>query len=117
LDAILVIGRSRRLETVPGKTVRKQPCSFNIWDSQIHNAKMPPKKKGKAAARAVSTPDEDAMVIDSPAAETPKPVEEPARPNIDLLNDPWTDEQETSLFKGIMKWKPNGTYIASELPG
>ena len=70
---------------------------------------MPPKKKGKGAVRAASTPvDEDAMVIDSPAAETPKPVEEPTKPNEDLLNDPWTDEQETSLFKGIMKWKPNG---------
>lgn len=72
---------------------------------------MPPKKKGKDAARAASTPlDEDAMVIDSPTSETPKPVEEPTKPNEDLLNDPWTDEQETSLFKGIMKWKPNGIH-------
>jgi MRG-binding protein len=71
---------------------------------------MPPKKRGKANARAASTPvaDEDAMVIDFPAEETPKPVEEPAKPDHDLLSDPWSDEQETSLFKGLMKWKPNG---------
>ena len=79
---------------------------------------MPPKKKGKGTVRAASTPvaDEDAMVIDSPA-ETPKPVEESAKPNADLLKDPWTDEQETSLFKGIMKWKPNGIYNVIDLGG
>jgi hypothetical protein len=73
---------------------------------------MPPKKKGKVIARAASTPvaDEDAMVIDSPVAETPNAVDEPVKRNDELLNDPWTDEQETSLFKGIMRWKPNGIY-------
>ena len=62
---------------------------------------MPPRKKAKASTRAASTPvaDEDAMVIDTPQ------VEEPSN---DILKDPWTDEQETSLFKGIIKWKPAG---------
>lgn len=72
---------------------------------------MPPKKKAKGTARAASTPvaDEHAMVIDSPTVES-KAVQEPAQRNDELLNDPWTDEQETSLFKGIMKWKPNGMF-------
>lgn len=63
---------------------------------------MPPRKKAKAAP---STPiaDEDSMVIDSP---TPKAHAK--EPEYDILKDPWTDEQETSLFKGLMKWKPNG---------
>lgn len=76
---------------------------------------MPPKKKGKGAARAASTPvaDEDSMVIDSPAAETPKPLDEPTKRNDELLDDPWSDEQETSLFKGLMKWKPNGISLCS----
>jgi hypothetical protein len=67
---------------------------------------MAPKKKGKATARAASSPaaDEDAMVIDSPK---PQP-EEPPKPDYDILKDPWTDEQETSLFKGIIQWKPAG---------
>ncbi|TVY86860.1 Chromatin modification-related protein [Lachnellula willkommii] len=70
---------------------------------------MAPKRKGKSTARAASTPvaDEDAMVIDSPK---PQQVEDPPKPSFDLLNDPWTDEQETSLFKGIIKWKPAGMH-------
>lgn len=66
---------------------------------------MPPKKKGKAAGstRAASTPaaDEDAMDIDSKENEEEKE-------GYNILKDPWTDEQETSLFKGIIKWKPAG---------
>ena len=77
---------------------------------RLTTQKMPPRRKGKGAARAASTPiaDDDAMVIDSPAAETPKSIEEPPKRNDAMLDDPWTDEQETSLFKGLMKWKPNG---------
>jgi len=67
------------------------------------NNKMPPRKKAKPNVPAVETPvaDEDAMAVDTPTAED----EEPA---YDMLKDPWTDEQESSLFKGLMKWKPNG---------
>ncbi|KAH8659295.1 chromatin modification-related protein EAF7-domain-containing protein [Tricladium varicosporioides] len=68
---------------------------------------MPPKKKGKGTARAASTPvgDDDPMQID-----TPQKVEEPPKSNPDVLKDPWTDEQETSLFKGIIRWKPAGMH-------
>ena len=67
---------------------------------------MPPRKKAKPNVAAVETPvaDEDAMELDTPTAED----EEPA---YDMLKDPWTDEQESSLFKGLMKWKPNGQPI------
>ena len=63
---------------------------------------MPPKKKAKSTAASTPAPDvdENAMVIDTDApSELPKP---------DPLQDPWSDEQETSLFKGIIKWKPCG---------
>ncbi|TVY37271.1 Chromatin modification-related protein [Lachnellula occidentalis] len=70
---------------------------------------MAPKRKGKSIARAASTPaaDEDAMVIDSPKPQ----AKEATKPSFDILNDPWTDEQETSLFKGIIKWKPAGNNL------
>ena len=64
---------------------------------------MPPKKKTRASVAAALTPaepDEDAMIIDTPQAEE--------APSSDTLKDPWTDEQETSLFKGVIKWKPAG---------
>ncbi|KAM3077233.1 hypothetical protein ACMFMG_003303 [Clarireedia jacksonii] len=66
---------------------------------------MPPKKK-KNSLRAASTPvgDDDPMIIDAPENV------EPAKPIYDPLKDPWTDEQETSLFKGIVKWKPAGMH-------
>ncbi|KAL3418326.1 CT20 family protein [Phlyctema vagabunda] len=66
---------------------------------------MPPRKKAKGAA-AVSTPvaDESATAADSPQ------VDDSEKPAYDILKDPWTDEQETSLFKGIIRWKPAGMH-------
>ncbi|RDW79663.1 hypothetical protein BP6252_04301 [Coleophoma cylindrospora] len=66
---------------------------------------MPPKRKSRGAP-AVSTPatDDSAMAVDSPQPE------ESEKPAYDILKNPWTDEQETSLFKGIIKWKPAGMH-------
>lgn len=71
---------------------------------------MPPKKKNRAVGQKPSPPqDEDSTAINTPEpAETPKP---PKKPPCGLLKDPWTDEQETSLFKGIVRWKPAGEII------
>lgn len=64
---------------------------------------MPPKKRGRNV-RAASTPSrEDATIV-----ETPEVVESSEIPENDPLKDLWTDEQETSLLKGIIKWKPAG---------
>lgn len=35
-------------------------------------------------------------------------VETPEKAPYDPLQDLWTDEQEISLLKGIVKWKPAG---------
>jgi MRG-binding protein len=66
---------------------------------------MPARKKARAGAPKASMPlqDGDSMAVDTP--ETGEPTKKPAQ---DPLNDPWTDEQETSLFKGIIRWKPAG---------
>lgn len=62
---------------------------------------MPPKRRTRGATPAQEI-DENAMVID-----TPEPASTTAT-KAELGNDPWTDEQETSLFKGVIKWKPAG---------
>ncbi|KAI0520787.1 chromatin modification-related protein EAF7-domain-containing protein [Xylaria bambusicola] len=87
---------------------------------------MPPKRKSKAFLAEVSTPkasvapaqDEDAMDIDTPgkASETPRATDTPvaAKPNqpteSEVLGDPWTEDQISSLFKAIIKWKPSGVH-------
>jgi len=67
---------------------------------------MPPRKKHKTSTNATATPnpDGDAIVVDKHTAQAEEPSYDP-------LKDPWTDEQETSLFTGIMKWKPNGEQV------
>jgi MRG-binding protein len=60
---------------------------------------MPPRKKAKASA--ASTPLRDTQ---------PKTPQDsgPAQAQDDGISDPWADEQETQLFKSMMKWKPTG---------
>lgn len=67
---------------------------------------MPPKKKLKLTdVQAESA---------QPAADTPA-SEGAGKPDNghDLVADPWTDEQETALLKGIIKWKPVGKFRQS----
>ncbi|KAI1172722.1 chromatin modification-related protein EAF7-domain-containing protein [Nemania sp. FL0916] len=85
---------------------------------------MPPKRKAKALAE-VSTPkasatpahDDDAMETDTPkASETPRTADTPVttKPNLpteaEVLRDFWTEDQISSLFKAIMRWKPSGMH-------
>ncbi|KAI0152189.1 CT20-domain-containing protein [Hypoxylon sp. NC0597] len=87
---------------------------------------MPPKRKSKAGGLAeVSTPkgsstparDDDTMDIDTPqAADTPRAADTPtaSKPNLppasEILNNLWTDDQEASLFKAVIRWKPSGIH-------
>lgn len=60
---------------------------------------MPPRKKAKASA--ASTPLGDTQPQTPQASGQTQSQDE-------LLNEPWADEQETQLFKSMMKWKPTG---------
>jgi MRG-binding protein len=63
----------------------------------------PPRKKAKASTQNVApATDEDTPMLDTP------PTKEDEAPAYSLLTDPWTDDQEISLLKGVMQWKPCG---------
>lgn len=67
----------------------------------LHSQPMPPRKRAKASA--ASTPLRDTQ---------PKTPQESSvvQSQDDILNDPWADEQESQLFKSMMKWKPTGLF-------
>lgn len=75
---------------------------------------MPPRKKARVAVQKASTPaqDDDSMIVD--ASETEVAAK---KLGYDPLKDPWTDEQEISLFKGIIRWKPAGEFDALLISG
>jgi len=70
---------------------------------------MPPKKRVRRASRAAST-----VSHETPVATPAAPSESPIKPEVFQhaldLSDPWSDEQEISLFKAMIKWKPVGMH-------
>lgn len=69
---------------------------------------MPPKKKPRLS-RAPSTTSVDPLGDrPQPAESRPSPVKQALAMPEGLPSDPWTDEQEICLFKGMIRWKPVG---------
>ncbi|KAI4174794.1 MAG: hypothetical protein LQ348_006309 [Seirophora lacunosa] len=64
---------------------------------------MAPRRKGRPPSRtAVSPPGNNTEDV----AMTINPRSRMAKLPVGLQDDPWTDEQEAALFKGIVRWKP-----------
>lgn len=101
---------------------------------------MPPKKKARRGTRAAENasaastpsniPDSDSAMPDADEDNTTKPspsLKSPVnssmtpsltstrnrKPHKEPINDEWTDEQDLSLFKGLVNWKPVGKAIIS----
>jgi MRG-binding protein len=72
---------------------------------------MPPRKRARHSAAPVrnsTTPLRETQ----PKSVTPSHIPTKFSEYTDALsnaqNDPWTDEEETLLFKNLVKWKPTG---------
>jgi hypothetical protein len=66
---------------------------------------MPPRKRARVSQ--ASTPQPKA------SAEAASPEAHAEKPN--LLADPWTDEEESQLFKTLIKYKPTGMNFMREI--
>ncbi|KAF2683944.1 CT20-domain-containing protein [Lentithecium fluviatile CBS 122367] len=64
---------------------------------------MPPRKKAKASAASTPLADAQPRTPQDSGAAASQAHDEPA-------GDVWADDQETQLFKSMMKWKPTGLH-------
>ena len=84
-------------------------CSLLLSRSSII-ATMPPRKRARVSQATSPTP------TSQPKSPTPA-VSSPAKTDEQILVDPWTDDEQIGLFKGLIRWKPTGMSTNSSLNG
>jgi hypothetical protein len=100
--SVTVPAAARGFPTIPTQTLSLPHLFHSVLPH--YSFAMPPRKKAKASA--ASTPLRDTQ---------PKTPQDSgaAQSQDELLNNPWADEQETQLYKSMMKWKPTGSRLMS----
>ena len=68
---------------------------------------MPPKRKQRGAPKeaAIAENATDGTLEEASKLSITEPAEEAPSPEL------WTDEQETCLFTGMIRWKPVGSFL------
>ncbi|KAL6719866.1 hypothetical protein ACLMJK_001787 [Lecanora helva] len=68
---------------------------------------MPPKKRGRVTSRVASTPPDHTAESTTDGPATPAKTDAARDETTTTTTNLWTDEQETSLFKAMIRWKPS----------
>ncbi|PGH32647.1 MRG-binding protein [[Emmonsia] crescens] len=71
---------------------------------------MPPRKKLRLSSQGASTPQAENLQHTPTTPAQPDGASKPEAESDSIVTDPWTEEQETSLLKGIIRWKPVGMH-------
>lgn len=78
---------------------------------------MPPRKRPKLSSRATSSTPQVETTKWPASAHSATDSAQKSDTEYDLVNDPWTDEQETALLKSIVRWKPVGMHTRLTMRG
>lgn len=77
------------------------------FSSHLPPVTMAPRKKAKASAASTPLAETQPKTPQDTGAATHSQHQLLSQ-NESMLNDAWSDDQETQLYKGMIKWKPTG---------
>ena len=76
---------------------------------------MPPKKRARLASTAASAASNKGTLDERVQTTEGKHISAKDDNNgLEMLSNAWSDEQEISLFKGMIRWKPVGAFYFTD---